>query len=371
MLRKGPTPRQIALSAALVLSLGLPATISSGAAHAAVPGADPVTGAAGSALPQRGRAGGKPRSKRGAATGPSIPRGIGKPTAIDAIRRSGGAYGAPTTNPDGDRTGNGPLGGLDDPNNPVFGHPPERQQKLWFSVADADSSEWISFREAAASMRFDAPRFCFFDKDNDGRMTFEEFSGYVEEEASKNRRIVEPVLADLDGAPRRRNAGQLRVAYDTDGDGAISRFEFETILRDYDQEARVFESKDVFLRLDVDGSKTLGVDELDRLASYLSPLGGSSAAPKPVMPGASTVLDLFGAVQDMGDSHPPRIAGPVPPFRRLDIDNDGFVELEDLERLEGRSFNPIRLKSVLNMLDIDYDGRLSEAEFLASMAPPR
>ena len=53
------------------------------------------------------------------------------------------------------------------------------------------------------------------------------------------------------------------------------------------------------------------------------------------------------------------------------MNNDGFVDLNDLERLEGGSFLPVRLSGVLNTLDLDYDGRLSEAEFLASMRPRR
>ena len=315
---------------------------------------------------QRGRSGGKPRSQKGQ---PSTPRGIGQPKAQQAIRRSGGSFGVSSLNPD--RASNGTGGRLDDPNNPVFGHPPERQQRLWFSIADDDSSGWVSFREAAASMRFDAPRFCVFDLDNDGRITYEEFNGYVVGESSRNRRIIAPVVADFGDSPRKRSSEQLRAAYDSDLDGAISRFEFETILRDYDQEAQAFDTNDVFVRLDANDSKTLEIDELGRLASFLNPLKVGRGTVSPVMPGASTVLDLFGELQDMGDAHPPRIVGPVPPFRRLDLNNDGFVDIEDLERLEGRSFNPVRLRSVLNTLDIDYDGRLSEAEFLSSMVPRR
>ena len=113
------------------------------------------------------------------------------------------------------------------------------------------------------------------------------------------------------------------------------------------------------------GDGQLGPRELPRLATFLMPLGEATARPQ--RPDASTADDLFGTPIDLGETNAPRIIGPVSPFRRLDVDNDGFVTIDDLQRLEGRSFSLLSLEGVLSTLDLDADGRLSEAEFLASM----
>ena len=270
MLLPGLNNRIAALSTALCLSAGFTSGLTSGLA---LPTAGPAfTSNAASSLAgptaQRGRSGRSPRAKLARPSQPKgQPRGISPSTATNAIR--GGRSLGPAAG-DSDR---GELGGgIDDVKGPAFRHPPERQQRLWFSIADDDSSGWISYREASASMRFDAPRFCVFDVDNDGRLTYEEFNGYIVGESARNRRIIAPVAISLGAAPRKRSPEQLRAAYDSDSDGAVSRFEFQTILRDYDQEAQAFDTGDVFVRLDANDSKTLEIDELGRLASFLNPL---------------------------------------------------------------------------------------------------
>lgn len=251
----------------------------------------------------------------------------------------------------------------------AFGLPPEQEQRRWFTTADADSTEWISLREARASMRFDAARFREYDGDNDGRMSFDEFKAFIRNERRLGREVTAPVLARPDGPPPVRDAEQLRAAYDTDLDGFLSRIEIDLMLLDYGRDQEEINSGLVIRRLDLDGNGKLDIRELSRLANFLSPLGEDAAQPQ--RPGATSVNDLFGQPIDMGEVNAPRIIGPVSPFRRLDVDNDGFVTIADLERLEGRSFSAVSLKSVLNTLDLNADGRLSEAEFLTSMTSAR
>lgn len=307
---------------------------------------------------QQGRAGGTPRSRP--RTRPRVAPDPTSSTPAGSTRTGGD-----------DRTGSGGAAlGLSGPGN-AFGFPAEREQRRWFNIADADSTEWISFREAKGSLRFDAGRFRAYDRDIDGRITFAEFTEFIRNERSLGRRVIEPVQADIDGKPPTRTAEQLRAAYDTDLDGAISQIELDRILGDYDRGGTRFDADTVQRRLDNDGNGVLDVNELVRLANYLIPLAiGPGAAPGP-QPGARSVNELFGTPIDQGESQPPRIMGPIHPFRRLDLNNDGYINIDDLERLEGRSFSPVSLKSVLNTLDVNFDGRVSEREFLTSITPKR
>ena len=318
------------------LTLGL-ALLAVAAESSTSGGLDPVAGAS-----QRGRASAPQRAR--------APQRTRTPNPGRGPRRG-------QTAPSGDRTAEAVPA--------PFGVPPEAEQRSWFAVADADETEWISFREARASMRFDAARFCEYDLDNDGRMTFEEFKAFIRNERRLGREVTEPLVAKPGGPPPVRDAEQLRAAYDTDLDGFLSRIEIDLMLRDYSRDQRGIEPAMIIQRLDLDGNGKLGSRELPRLATFLAPLGEDAALPQ--RPDASTVDDLFGTPIEMGETNVPRLIGPVFPFRRLDVDNDGFITIDDLQRLQGRSFSVLSLESVLSTLDINADGRLSEAEFLASM----
>lgn len=307
---------------------------------------------------QRGGRAGGPQPRSGARS--ARPRATAKPATPNV-----GSPGS-LTRGGTDRTR---LGATADADEPLFGFPAARERQLYFATADADSSGWISFREAKSAIRFDAPRFRAFDTDNDGRFTMEEYSAFVVFETSAGRAIEKPTFIGATEMPPARNAEQLRAAYDVDLDGKINRLELERMVSDYERGNLELEAAALMPRLDANGDSSLDRSELERLAGFLTPLVVDSVIAQPKAPGARTIMELFGQPIDAGENNPPRIIGPVRPFRRLDVNNDGFVDLEDLERLKGRTFARVRLGSVLNTLDIDYDGRLSEREFLSAMTP--
>jgi len=252
----------------------------------------------------------------------------------------------------------------------VLGALPPKTQRQYFSMADANGSEWVSFSEASATMRFDAARFRVFDTDNDGRLTLQEFSEFVNAEAAAGRTVRKPKVPAGLVKPPARNAEQLRTAYDIDLDGAVSALELERLLIDYQGNSPDrLDAATTLDRHDSDGSGVLETNELDRIASLINPIAGEARKARRNPTGRS-VIDLFGRPVERGENIPPRIRGPVPTFHRLDVDRDGFVSIDDLERLEGTIFAPVRLSSVLATLDVDGDGRMSEAEFLAAMTPP-
>ena len=252
-----------------------------------------------------------------------------------------------------------PTGGATPQGVPApFGVPPEAEQRRWFSVADADETEWISFREARASLRFDAARFREYDLDNDGRMTFEEFKAFIRNERRLGREVSEPRVARPDGPPPVRDAEQLRAAYDTDLDGFLGRIEIDLMLRDYGRDQERIDSAVVIQRLDLDGDGQLGISELPVSPSssrrWARTRRGRSARTRPPPTTCSGHRSTWARRTRRASS------GPVSPFRRLDVDNDGFVTVDDLQRLQGRSFSAMSLEGVLSTLDLDADGRLSE-----------
>ncbi|MEZ5976139.1 MAG: EF-hand domain-containing protein [Planctomycetota bacterium] len=70
-------------------------------------------------------------------------------------------------------------------------------------------------------------------------------------------------------------------------------------------------------------------------------------------------------------SAPPRIVGPVTPFRRLDLNGDNKVGADDLNELTRALSTNIRPQTILHTLDLDRDGTLSREEFRAALEPKR
>jgi len=253
----------------------------------------------------------------------------------------------------------------------VQDHADEEQIREWFETCDHNENGWVSFREARASLRFDRPRYQAYDADRDGRLDLEEFTASYEFSARYGGGFKPPLPKPGRKKPRQRTPDQIRNAYDTDLDSRLSRQELARLLADY--ERMDVTPEQVLRRLDDDLDEHLGGSEIDGLVGILHPVALLADTPPILLTETppTTIDELFGKVVLRANSgttpNPPLIRGPVPHFRRLDLDNDGEISVRDLEQLLRPHKTGVRIRTVLNTLDLDGDGTLSEAEFLAAL----
>jgi Ca2+-binding EF-hand superfamily protein len=193
-----------------------------------------------------------------------------------------------------------------------------RLAEQYFPIADRDGNGWISFREAREALEIDKPRYLVYDSDRDGRVTLEEYTAVCLESWRRYGAFPPPKP-------------------DPDDPEAVARAE-------------------------------------ELAASAAGSSEAEAAESEPVRP--ASIKELFGrpiprAPREGGRPEPDRIVGPVPSFRRVDHDDDGAISPEDLDLLLFGSGIDARPAALIAALDTDGDGRVSEAEFFASMRDPR
>ncbi len=241
---------------------------------------------------------------------------------------------------------------------------PEDAAKSYFELADYNANGWISFSEAHASMGLDRRGFALYDEDRDGRITQAEFRKRYETIVRSGGAFDAPI-----GKSGLRTSGtaaptDLAQQADKNGDTLLDRTE----LRSFLEELHSRLDPDVVLsKFDRDGSRKLEPSEILALAAFLDPARRSHPPPR-----AATLEELFGKslpreALEGSTLLAPRIVGPVPVFRRLDLVPDGRITAEELLELQRPIQLPVRLAAVLATLDTNGDGAIDEAEFTACM----
>ena len=247
----------------------------------------------------------------------------------------------------------------------------DEQVALWFASCDTNGDGWMVFREATRALDFDRPRFQSFDADRDGRIDSSEFTDYYRYRLTESGGFRPPQVKVAPTLATPRKAEQLRLAFDTNADRAISEEELAAVLEGYGRyDLEVGKLMD---EADRDKDLLLSEDELEGIAALLVGAAGPAVSSLPA--GAVSGIDqLFGAPAGPEVHEPgalPRIAGPVTPYRRLDLDGDGVVSLEDLEALQRPLRSPVRIAPILLALDADGDGNIDRAELRAALGDVR
>jgi Ca2+-binding EF-hand superfamily protein len=246
----------------------------------------------------------------------------------------------------------------------------EAQELEYFRRCDANGNDWLSLREAQESLGLDSNAFASYDTDQDGRVTRQEFGARYRMTVERVGGFKPPVDVAVSVSVPTRNAEQLRNAYDKNGDGGLSADEMKLLLIDYERSELPAEL--AVEKLDRDGSSRVDGSEIEFLARLLTSSVSPATADRNAPQVRQTLEELFGGLHDRSSGYrtapmPPRIDGPVTQFRRLDLDGDGVISPEDLQRLQAPLNLPVRSAAVLAALDSDGDGKLTPVEFAQAL----
>jgi Ca2+-binding EF-hand superfamily protein len=269
----------------------------------------------------------------------------------------------------------------------------EREVRAHFEICDLDASSWISYREAEVTLGIEKSEFRLYDEDQDGRISPVEFrdryqtilgllgavrppvrpdsgievvepeEGVLEDPGDPFEPVAKPDLAFPEVFP---SPGDLLEIYDRDRNGGLAESELEALFRDI---GGVLSADVVARQMDPDLSGELELSELGPLSMLVSrrlpePVTGRAASEVPVLHELYSIT--LPRKQPLGaPPAPPRILGPVTQFRRLDLWNDGFIDADDLRQLLSPARVNVRPTAIVAALDLNGDGRLDQAEFLA------
>ena len=266
-----------------------------------------------------------------------------------------------------------------------------REREAHFRICDSNRNGWISFREAEYALNVERDEFLQYDRDEDGRIDWEEFQeryakvlaqvgGHpvLRAELQDMVRLQDlPTLTPLDPSEipiTFPTSADLLAIYDQNRDEGLDESEldlmFVSVLVD-------LTARDILAQLDVNLTKALEMEELGTLAGLVAEGFPGGAPGEGKLDASDVYFRLYASNHPRRSPHnapsrPPLIPGPVTHFRRLDLDDNGFIDEDDLRELLAPSRVDVRASAILAALDSDGDDRLAEAEFLRSVgAEPR
>lgn len=284
-----------------------------------------------------------------------------------------------------------------------------------FALCDLDRNGWLSLREGEITLSIDRIEFRRTDQDLDGRLDLAEFVAHqavflarlgarepsftpaVVELASSSTTTVLPTTVEpnqdstfealatedppvavpgslVPATPHsafdsmRVKPGLLLRRYDVDGSAGIDATEIAHLFREAEMQ---LSPELVVAQMDQDESRQLEQGELLAIAWM-----ASQHLPEALLPREAPPEVAFETESDPTTTTPEALQrgtlgeGPTH-FRRLDADDDGFIDEADLRKLQSPARIDLRLRAVLSAMDADGDGRLSQEEFTASMGAAR
>ncbi len=242
--------------------------------------------------------------------------------------------------------------------------------RSYFDACDPNGDGWISYREAHDTLDLDRTGYARLDTDRDGRVVIEEFRVHLALLADRVGSLPPPRSARNSSSEMPRKPSLILASYDRGGDGSLEEEELQKLLVDY---RRARPPALVLLdRLDQDGDRRLRASELELLVRWLASLHLIEADAVRPASAPRSVDELFGAVIARVRTldplpQPALIVGPVSHFRRLDLDGDGSIELDDLLELMRPRSAAISISALFAALDANEDGLVDPEELARAL----